>query len=134
MIKPAVTYQVATTMDLFSTFLDFAGVPLPTDRIIDGVSLRSILTGKQKKMARDALFFYRDDLIYAVRLGPYKAHFITRSGFGIDPPIYHSPPLLFNIEHDPSEQYPLYESTFPDFHKIISQINSAVQNHDKKIL
>lgn len=53
---------------------------MPTDRIIDGISLRPVLLGESKKLSRDAIFFYRDDLIYAVRVGPYKAHFITRSG------------------------------------------------------
>ncbi len=32
-------------MDWFSTVLDVAGVPLPTDRIIDGISLLPVLNG-----------------------------------------------------------------------------------------
>ena len=30
-------------MDLYTTFIDFAGVSIPTDRVIDGISLRTSL-------------------------------------------------------------------------------------------
>ena len=45
--------------------------------------------------------------LYAVRKGPYKAHFITQSGYGDDKPVEHDPPLLYHLASDPSEKYDL---------------------------
>lgn len=38
-----VSHQVGSLMDLYTTFIDFAEVGIPTDRIIDGISLRASL-------------------------------------------------------------------------------------------
>jgi len=46
-IQPGYTYEITSTMDLFPTVLELAGVPLPTDRIIDGISLWPLLTPNQ---------------------------------------------------------------------------------------
>ena len=43
----------------------------------------------------------------AVRSGAYKAHFATASGMGQDLKVTHDPPLVFQVEADPQEQYPL---------------------------
>lgn len=41
------------------------------------------------------------------RLGAYKAHFFTRCAYCSESPQSHNPPLLYNVEHDPFEAYPL---------------------------
>ena len=51
------------------------------------------------------MFFYRGDEIYAVRVGPYKAHFMTKAEYGDPKVTQHDPPLLYHLEHDPSEKY-----------------------------
>jgi hypothetical protein len=51
------------------------------------------------------MFFYRDNGLYAVRHRSFKAHFVTRSEYGNDPPVEHDPPLLYNLDEDPSEQF-----------------------------
>jgi len=40
----------------------------------------------------------------AVRVGAWKAHFITQPGYGGAPEL-HDPPQLYNLEVDPSEKY-----------------------------
>ncbi|MCX8037656.1 MAG: sulfatase [Candidatus Sumerlaeia bacterium] len=98
-----VSHELASTMDFFNTALELAGVPVPTDRQIDGVSLAPILFGTGPGR-RTMMFFYRDDELYAVRKGPWKLHLITEAGYN-DKPVKHDPPLLFHLEHDPSEQW-----------------------------
>lgn len=94
-VKPStVTMEVTSTIDLFSTFLDLAGIPLPNDRVIDGVSMVPILTDDDAGPIRDFFFYYRSDWLMAVRYKQYKAVFWTESGFGVDPPVRHDPPLL----------------------------------------
>jgi len=51
------------------------------------------------------MFYYRGVQLYAVRQGPFKAHFITRPAYGPGKPETHDPPLLYHLGHDPSEQY-----------------------------
>ena len=90
-------------------------------------------TGKKAKSAHSFLPFYNNpviknasSLIFAARMGPYKAHWITSPGLGggryacnsSDPdchghhsaPTWQRPdmaPLLFNVEFDPSEMLPI---------------------------
>ena len=106
-IKPLQTNTaLATTMDLYPTILKLAGVPLPENVVLDGVDMYPLLTGT-KENVRDAVFFYARHNLYAVRKGPWKAHFITRPSYTKEPPVEHDVPLLFNIENDPSEKWNL---------------------------
>lgn len=34
-------------MDFYSTFLDLAGIPAPTDRVVDGISLKDALLNEK---------------------------------------------------------------------------------------
>lgn len=73
-------------MDIFVTSLELAGVSVPSDRAIDGVSLvPALLQGGS--IDRDIYFYYRDYGIYAVRYKSYKAHYYTRGGFSMYPSI-----------------------------------------------
>jgi len=100
-----VSRELACSMDLFNTSLKLAGVSIPSDRIIDGVDLSPVLFGTGKSL-RDVMYYYRGDELFAVRKGPFKAHFITAPGYA-KPLTFekHDPPLLFNLAHDPSENY-----------------------------
>jgi hypothetical protein len=51
------------------------------------------------------MIYYRTREIFAARVGPFKAHYVTQSGYGGDPPVEHDPPLLYNLEEDPSERF-----------------------------
>jgi len=131
-ISPTITLEPATTMDLFSTILDLADVPLPKDRIIDGVSFKSLFKG-EGNFSHNFLIFYRDTTIYAVRHKAYKAHFYTRTGLGIDPPKKHDPPLFYNIEEDPSENHPL-DTKNPLYATILRKMHEAMDEHNKSLI
>jgi hypothetical protein len=51
------------------------------------------------------MLFYRKTTVFAARVGPFKAHYFTQSGYGGDPPVPHDPPLLYNVVEDPSERF-----------------------------
>ena len=120
-----VQHEVATTMDLFVTFTRLAGASTPSDRPIDGVDVSPLLFGNGK-VERGAYFYYRGEQLYAARLGPWKAHFITRSGYGSDPAESHDPPLLYNLGEDPGEKHrvPANEQS-----EIVSRIMNSVAVH-----
>jgi hypothetical protein len=61
----------------------------------------------------------------AARVGPWKAHFLTQDGYGQPSPEVHDPPLLFNVEIDPSEQYDVAGKHA----EVIAEIRQAVAQH-----
>jgi arylsulfatase A-like enzyme len=95
---------MGATMDLYTTILTLAGAEVPTDRVVDGLDLSPALfaTGPSP---RNTMFYYRGTKLYAVRKGPYKAHFITKPAYGKGEETMHDPPLLYHLGHDPSEKY-----------------------------
>jgi arylsulfatase A-like enzyme len=116
--------EVATTMDLFATFAKLAEAETPKDRPIDGVDISPLLFGNGR-VERGAYFYYRGQELYAARLGPWKAHFVTRTGYGPDPAEPHDPPLLFHLGDDPGEKF----DVAAEHADIVSQIAEAVAKH-----
>jgi arylsulfatase A len=119
-----VTGALACNMDLFGTALALAGAEFPKDRTVDGLDLTPILSGKSQKV-RDVFFYYRGTQLYAARQGDFKAHFITRSAYGRDEFVKHDPPLLFNVRHDPSEQF----NAATNNPAVLRQIMAAAEQH-----
>jgi arylsulfatase A-like enzyme len=120
----ATDHDIACTMDLFATAAKLAGGKVPDDRPIDGHDLSATMTGKGPG-PRDAMFYYRDTQLYAVRQGPWKAHFVTRSAYGPDKPEAHDPPLVYHLGRDPGEQFDQSKQR-PD---VIAQLKKLVEEH-----
>jgi arylsulfatase A len=126
-IRPGVVTGMGTTMDLYTTFCNIAGVKIPGDRIVDGVDLTSVMLNASESPRND-MFYYHGDQLFAARLGAYKAHFFTQeTGVGMKE---HDPPLLYNLDADPSEKYDI-ASTNPD---VILRIREAVRLHNEKMV
>ncbi|MCP5520435.1 MAG: sulfatase [Verrucomicrobiales bacterium] len=124
-IQPGgISRDLACTLDLLPTAADLAGATIPRDRVIDGVSLVPLLKGTGPS-SRESFFYYRGQQLYAVRKGPYKAHFITKSAYGRDPAVTHEPPALYQLENDPSEQYDV-ATAHPE---ILVDIQQEVERH-----
>jgi arylsulfatase A-like enzyme len=124
-VEPGVVTHVGATMDLLPTACALAGAELPANRVLDGYDLSPTLRGNAKDHPRGTIFYYRGTRIFAVRQGPFKAHFITRSEYGSDKPVEHDPPLLYHLEHDPSEKY----NVAADHPEVIEQIQRIVREH-----
>jgi hypothetical protein len=71
------------------------------------------------------MFYYRAYDLMAVRMGPWKAHFLTQTGYGQPQPEKHDPPLLFNLEIDPGENYNV-AAKHPE---VLAEINALVGKH-----
>jgi hypothetical protein len=74
------------------------------------------------------VFFYRGDRVFAVRMGPWKAHFTTQSGYA-DDRVQHDPPLLYHLEHDPREKFNKAES----HSEVIGEIRSLLDQHRESL-
>jgi arylsulfatase A-like enzyme len=141
-IKPGVVMDMATTMDLLPTFCKLSNTQLPGDRAFDGYDISPLLIGKGKS-EREVVYYYRGERVYAIRNGDYKAHFITQLEYGTrtahfvtDPeieiessPVIQDPPLLYNLNVDPSEKY----NIAGEYPEIIAEIKQILVDHKKGI-
>ena len=123
-IKPGVVMEMATTMDLFPTFCSLAKARMPEDRIYDGYDISPVIFGTGPN-PRNVVFYYRDTEVFAIRKGSYKAHFITQPEYGNSERTIHDPPLLFNLDVDPSEKYDIAKD-HPD---VIAEIRKILEDH-----
>jgi len=129
-ISPGIIDKIGSTMDLFNTFSNIAGVSLPEDRILDSYDLSPLLF-KNKNTERDHLFYYRGTNLYAIRLGDFKAHYVTQGEYGqFGEKEIHNPPLLYNLNQDPSEQYNIAVQ-HPD---ILQAMKNLVMAHQEKMI
>jgi len=122
-----VNREIASALDVLPTIMDIAGVEAPDDRVLDGYSLKDmLLTGAQGQ--RKEMFFYRGNTIRAIRLGPWKAHYVTTNEMGQDPE-KHDSPLLFNLNHDPGEKYDVAEENLD----VLEAILKIKEEHESTI-
>ena len=134
------TYAVGAHVDLLPTFAAMAGASAHLPQVpLDGVDLTPVLLHGAAESARAAYFYWRGQAevlpngtlrsgLWAARVGAFKAHFITKSGYGVDAAVFHDPPLLFNLHWDPSENYPL-DTTAPEFAPIVADIIARAAAH-----
>jgi arylsulfatase A-like enzyme len=128
-LKSGVVAEMGATLDLLPTFCNLANVNLPTDRVDDGYDLSPVIIGTGNS-PRDVVFYYRDTDVFAVRKGEYKAHFFTQSEYGTDDRQLQDPPLLYNLNIDPSEKY-----NIADQHpEVIAKIKIALEDHKKTVV
>ncbi|MBN1789082.1 MAG: sulfatase [Bacteroidales bacterium] len=124
LIKPGVIMEMGTTMDLLPTFCKLANVTLPNDRIYDGYDISPVILGTGHSL-REVVYYYRDTEVFAVRKGAYKAHLITQSEYGPDKPVVQDPPLLYNLNVDPSEKF----NVAKDHPEVIEEIKKILEAH-----
>jgi len=128
-LAPGVVAEMGSTLDLFATACALAGAPLPADRIMDSLDLAPALHGTGPS-PRETMIFYRDTTVFALRHGPFKAHVQTRPEYGSAEVLQHDPPLLYNVEHDPGEQYDVAE----DHPEAIAAILAALEAHNAALV
>jgi arylsulfatase A len=128
-IKPGTVMDMGATLDLFPTVCHLAGADVPDDRVMDGYDLSPVLFNGQPS-PRESMIYYRGEKVYAARKGPYKAHYITQGAYGMGGEYTeHQVPLLYQLEHDPSEKYDIADQ-HPE---IIEEINQLVEDHKKTV-
>ena len=124
LVKPGAVHELGATLDLLPTFAALAGAEAPTDREMDGYDLTPALKGTGES-PRDRVFYYRGESVWAVRQGPWKAHFKTRSGYLREPMEAHNPPLLFHLDQDPGEQW----NVAAEHPEVIEKLEKLVKEH-----
>jgi arylsulfatase A-like enzyme len=116
----AITNQLATTLDIFSTVAAIVDAPLPNHKI-DGINILPLLEGDQNANPREGFYYYyRKNNLEAVRKGKWKLifphpHISYRNVLpGNDgwPGEYARDTAsfsLYNLRRDPGEEYDVKE-------------------------
>lgn len=129
-IEPKIVTDIGSTLDLFATITALAGADMPTDREMDSYNLAPTLFDG-KASPRNEMFYYRGQQLFAVRKGSYKAHFVTMSEYrGDNEREEHDPPILFNLDHDPGENYEC-SAKHPE---VLHDILKLVDEHNAKMV
>lgn len=123
-IAPGVTQSLATTMDLYATAVSLAGGTLPGDRTVDGTDLTPVFDDPGKEV-RDEVIYYLGAQVFAIRKGPWKMHLKTLNPYIGEQAVAHDPPLLYQLEHDPSERFNL-AAEHPE---VLAELQAALQRH-----
>ncbi|KAI1889921.1 hypothetical protein AGOR_G00167890 [Albula goreensis] len=146
-----VSYQLGNVMDLFTTSLALAGLPVPGDRVIDGLDLTPVLLNSS--IIDRPIFYYRGNEMMAVRVGQYKAHYWTWSNSweefnkginfcpGQDVPgvtthaqkEHTMQPLIFHLGRDPGERYPINVMS-REYQVVLQQISAVVDQHKRGLV
>lgn len=78
-VKPAaVSHEMVTSADLFSTIIEMGGGSLPKEQAVDGLSLVDLLQGKEESLQRESLYWHfptnqwTRSPMGAIRKGNYK--------------------------------------------------------------
>ncbi len=118
--------EPAMNIDIFPTCLELAGFNPPVDRVIDGVDMNGLLTGRSKSSPHEALFFYHQDELEGVRMGRWK-YFRNIHHYVYPVPMDKETkpmgrmgrgrlgkwPLMYDMENDPGENYNVID-TYPE--------------------
>jgi len=126
-IKPVIINDIGSTLDIYSTFLSLAEVNYEDDSILDGYDLSKTLFEGEESV-RNEMFFYKGDELFAVRLGDYKLHLKTTDWY--KQPVEHNPPLLFNLNIDPSEQFNISNQN----KEKVKEILKLIEDHNSKMI
>ncbi len=122
-----VSTALTSTIDFLPTIADMIGAEVNQDRL-DGKNILPVLLNEAPS-PREDFFYYRGDRVFAVRKGPWKAHFITQTEYPAGPMTFHDPPLLFHLENDPSERFNLAEN-HPN---VIEELKSMKEAHEATV-
>jgi len=123
-IRPRIVREMGSTLDLLPTLAKLCGGRVPTDRVIDGVDLTPALLGTGSS-PRDTMFYYRGEQLCAVRHGRHKVYYFTQPNYQNRKGIKHDPPLLFDLQQDPSETHDIAKE-HPD---VIEEIGKIAEKH-----
>jgi arylsulfatase A-like enzyme len=120
--------DLACTMDLYTTAISLAGGSVPEDREVDGIDMTPMLKGEGPGN-RGEYYYYRGTQLYAARIGPHKAHFVERDGYGRSEPAVFDPPEVYHLGVDPGEQYALEEPPT----EVMAELEERVEKHRSSI-
>jgi arylsulfatase A len=135
-----VSSEIVTMMDWFVTLAEYGDAIIPTDRIIDGKSLQSVLEGKGQREITPFFYFalrppheQQTHRLAAVREGKWKLK-VAQTGYYphfLEPlmrvGLYRHGDLLFDLEKDPGET----RNVIDDYPEVAQALRKTIEDFEK---
>jgi len=125
-IPEVTTTALASTLDFFPTLVSLAGGEYEK-KFLDGVDIRK--TFFENSNVRTDVHYYRQDTLIALRYNEWKMYIKDPNPWD-DGPTQKDMPLLYNVEHDPSEKYNIVKEN----KEIVKVINDLASSHIQSVL
>jgi arylsulfatase len=97
--------EIMHCVDWFTTLAIAANIPVPDDRIIDGVDQSAWLSGEQEESNRDGFLYWNADQLYGVKWRNFKL-VLKDQKYLSDPALNLPFPHIINLDLDPKEREP----------------------------
>jgi arylsulfatase len=97
--------EIVHITDWFTTLLTMAGLPVPADRVIDGVDQSAFLYGQQEQSNREGFLFWNGPTLYGVKWHHFKLVLVQQQ-YLTEPALHLSSPHIVNLLVDPKEREP----------------------------
>jgi arylsulfatase len=132
--------NLSSTIDLLPTIANFAGAPLPKNKI-DGVNISSLLLMKKDANPRDEfVYYYRHNNLEGVRKGhwklvvphrsqTYKTYMPGKNGHPGGYAEVDVPKALYDLAHDPGETLDVQKS-YPE---IVKELEALAETYRKTL-
>jgi arylsulfatase A-like enzyme len=143
-ISPAVIDDIGANADFMATVASLAGISLPDDRAYDSYDLSPTLL-REEPSNRKEWYYYGigPDELWAVRVGNYKLHFISRESIGTEEMgwrgysdnILYESPILFELNTDIRERFNVTDrhlEIVKSIQEVIDQHNTSIAKPSKK--
>jgi arylsulfatase len=112
-----VSNEIVHITDMFTTLVNWVGLEIPQDRVIDGVDQRAFLEGKQESSNREGFLYWMGDTLYGVKWRNFKLVMVLQKTLA-DPALRLATPHLINLDTDPKERKPY---AFPYLHTWVGE-------------
>lgn len=123
--------QIVHITDWFVTLAAMAGLPVPDDRMIDGVDQTPFLSGEQEHSNREGFIYWNGDKLYGVKWQNFKLVLVEQK-YSTDPALPLGSPHIINLMTDPKEREPYNQVyyhtwTMAHFGRLLKQFQLSVQ-------
>ena len=100
--KGTVSTALASTLDLYPTLIAMAGNEISNQEELDGLNIKNTFVNNEP--VRHDIHYYRQDTLIGIRHKEWKMYIEDPNPWN-DDLTEKDIPVLYNIEHDPSEKY-----------------------------
>ena len=124
--KGTVSTALASTLDLYPTLIAMTGNEISNQEELDGLNIKNTFVNNEP--VRHDIHYYRQDTLIGIRHKEWKMYIKDPNPWN-DDLTEKDIPVLYNIEHDPSEKYNL-TSKHSD---VVDRIVTLSKEHIQKV-
>ena len=124
--KGTVSTALASTLDLYPTLIAMAGNEISNQEELDGLNIKNTFVNNEP--VRHDIHYYRQDTLIGIRHKEWKMYIKDPNPWN-DDLTEKDMPVLFNIEHDPSEKY----NVTNQHSDIVDRIVTLSEEHIQKV-